>query len=167
MLGKMKNELLRAMEEYFGRDAKRIFHAHQVLYYAEKIMESERANRDVVTAAAILHDIGIHEAERKYDSTAGHYQQIEGPPIARQILKKLDATDEFIETVCAMVGKHHTLNGINTPEFQVLYEADWIVNLQDDFKDLDFEKKKKLIEKNIQTAIGTEIAVKKIGDKVC
>ncbi|MDA3930432.1 MAG: hypothetical protein PF541_15900 [Prolixibacteraceae bacterium] len=40
----------------------------------------------VVDLASILHDIGIKEAELKYNSCNGHYQEIEGPPVARPLL---------------------------------------------------------------------------------
>ena len=43
----------------------------------------------MVISAAILHDIGIHKAEEKYKSSAGNYQEIEGPPIAKAIMEKL------------------------------------------------------------------------------
>ena len=48
----------------------------------------------VVRAAAVLHDIGIREAERKHGSSAGKYQEVEGPPIARRILEKLSVDPE-------------------------------------------------------------------------
>ena len=43
----------------------------------------------MVLSAAYLHDIGIKEAERKYQSSAAPYQEQEGPAIAR------DHPDEF------------------------------------------------------------------------
>ena len=51
--------------------------------------KEEKGNPAVVLSAAYLHDIGIQEAERKYQSTAARYQEEEGPPIAREILTRL------------------------------------------------------------------------------
>lgn len=147
------------MKEYFDQDIKRINHALLVEEYAEKILSGEAASRDIVITAAYLHDIGIHEAERKYKSTAGRYQEIEGPPIARRILQNAGSDATFTNAVCKIISKHHTLNGLDTPEFQILYEADWIVNLQDDFKDYPFENKMKMIEKNFKTQTGKNIAL--------
>jgi HD superfamily phosphodiesterase len=75
-------------KKVFGTDKRRIEHALTVLDYAERIRTVGGGDALVVRAAAILHDIGIHEAERKYGSSAGKYQQIEGPPIAEKILRK-------------------------------------------------------------------------------
>ena len=56
--------------------------------------KKKKGNLAVILSAAYLHDIGIHEAERKYQSTAARYQEEEGPPIAREILIKLGAREE-------------------------------------------------------------------------
>ena len=129
----MREELLKEMEEYFGDDQKRINHARRVLGYAEEILEKEegKGDREVVEAAAILHDIGIHEAERKYGSTGGHYQEIEGPPIAQKILRKINFPDGKIAEVLEIIAHHHTPGKIETVNFNVLYEADRRVNLEE------------------------------------
>ena len=82
----MKDKLIQKMKDVFGDDQKRINHALAVLKYAEQIHSAEGGDLIVITAAAILHDIGIHQAEQKYGSPAGKYQEIEGPPIAEKIL---------------------------------------------------------------------------------
>lgn len=92
----------------------------------------ETANRDIVVAAAVLHDIGIQEAERKHGSSAPKYQEIEGPPIARRILEDcggLNAPDT--DHVCRIVGSHHSARDIDTPEFRIVWDADWLVNFRD------------------------------------
>lgn len=75
------------MITYFGHDIKRINHALKVYGFVkaigeEEIMDSEKLQ--VLEVAAILHDIGIKESERKYNSTSGSYQEIEGPPIVQK-----------------------------------------------------------------------------------
>ena len=39
---------------------------------------------------SILHDIGAVEAQKKYGSIDGVYQEKEGPAVAKEILKKVD-----------------------------------------------------------------------------
>ena len=60
----------------------------------------------MVRAAAILHDIGIHEAERKHGSSSGRLQELEGPPIARAILEasNVDLADELTGMIEAQRG---------------------------------------------------------------
>lgn len=119
------------MKSYFGKDERRIKHALRVTEYAEKILQHEvNADKDVVVSAAVLHDIGIHEAERKHGSSAGKYQEIEGPPIAKELMLQEKLSDELIEEVCQIVAHHHTPGVIDTINFKVLYDADLIVNLE-------------------------------------
>lgn len=128
----MKSKLIKKMKEYFGEDEKRIQHALRVTKYAEHILQYEvTADRDVVVAAAILHDIGIHEAERKYGSSAGKYQEIEGPPIAKEIMRKEGLSEKLIDEVCQIIAHHHSPGIVNTINFKVLYDADLIVNIGD------------------------------------
>lgn len=135
----MREEVLDRMKAYFGTDERRINHALMVLAHAEEIAKAEgieeRMVLDTVIYSAILHDIGIHEAERKYNSSIGKYQEIEGPPIAENILSELKIDREIIDRVLYIVGHHHTLNKVDKIDFQILWEADLLVNLEE--KDLD------------------------------
>ena len=107
----IRDKLIGEMKKVFGDDQKRIKHALSVLDYAEQIQAVEGGDPLIVKAAAILHDIGIHEAERKYQSTAARYQHEEGPPIARAILTKLGANEQLIDEVCDIVSHHHSPRG--------------------------------------------------------
>src|SRR4030066_163409 len=95
-----KIALLKAMEDYFEGDTRRINHACRVTEYAEELMQHEGGDYLIVIGAAVLHDIGIHEAEKKYGSTSGHFQEKEGPPIARRILTGLGFEPGQIEEIC-------------------------------------------------------------------
>ncbi len=135
-LAAQKNDLLKdqmaiEMMRYFGQDFKRIGHAANVARYAEQIVREEKGDPAVVLCAAYLHDIGIHEAERKYNSTAAQYHQREGIPIARKILTKLGAREEIIDEVCDIIGHHHHPRDKETLNFKILYDADLIVNLEE------------------------------------
>ena len=148
----------RAMREVFGDDAGRIDHAAQVLGYAERIQAAEGGDALVVRAAAILHDIGIREAERKYDSSGAHYQEIEGPPIARGILEKLCLNTEVIDHVCTIVATHHSAGVIDTTEFRAIWDADALVNLAEVMPKQAPEQRGDLIERTFRTDTGRTIA---------
>jgi HD superfamily phosphodiesterase len=128
----MKDKLLKEMENYFGADEKRRRHARRVLGYAEELLKTEDGDRQIVEAAAILHDIGIHAAEAKYGSSAGKYQEIEGPPIAKKILEKIGFPKDKLPEVLEIIAHHHSPGKMDTPSFRVLYAADCRVNLEDD-----------------------------------
>ena len=127
----MKDRIAVEMKKYFGRDFKRIGHATRVARHAEAIAGQEGGDLAVILAAAYLHDIGIHEAERKHGSTAARYQEEEGPAIARQIMQDVGAADQMIEEVCDIIGHHHHPRDQETLNFKILYDADLIANLED------------------------------------
>jgi HD superfamily phosphodiesterase len=120
-----------AMEAYFCSDTRRIEHALKVAGYARELLVDVDADETVTLTAAYLHDIGIPEAERKYGSCAGPLQEREGPPVARDLLRSLGATEELIGTVCALVASHHTPAAVDSPEFRILWDADALVNLEE------------------------------------
>lgn len=156
----LKDRVAIEMKNYFRRDFKRIGHATKVARYAEQIAREEKADLAVVLSAAYLHDIGIHEAERKHGSTAGRFQEEEGPPIAREILIRLGANPEMVEEVCDIVGHHHHPRPEETANFKALYDSDLIVNLEEDHKDqkMDPEKLARVIEKSFLTEAGRKLA---------
>ena len=129
--------------------------------YACRILQSHpEADREVVEAAAMLHDIGIPEALRKHGSSAGPFQELEGEPIARGILEQLLAPAAFSETVAAMVASHHSPGEIETIEFDILWDADWLVNLPEEFPGADAAERRKHIARIFRTAAGHALAQK-------
>ena len=128
----LKDRVAIEMKRYFKQDFKRIGHATRVARYAEKIVREEKGDAAVVLSAAYLHDIGIHEAERKYGSSESRYQEEEGPPIAREILTRLGASKELIDEVCDIVGHHHRPSPQETTNFKIVYDADMIVNMEEE-----------------------------------
>ena len=83
---------------------------------------------EILEAAALVHDIGIPECDRKYGSHPGHLQEKEGPPLARRMLTEVGFPPEATGRVCTLVGEHHTLSPVDGLDHQILLEADFIVN---------------------------------------
>ncbi len=153
-----KTDIAAEMKKIFGSDEKRIGHALNVLSYAEEILREEPGDPEIVVAAALLHDIGIHEAERKHGSNAGRYQEIEGPPIAEKILKSLGADADFIAEVCDIVGHHHSPRKIETVNFKILFDADTIVNLCDEVPPSRRSALEEKLERILLTTEGLKVA---------
>lgn len=158
---KMEELLINELKTVFRNDEKRINHALKVLSLAKEINKSEEGDPLIVKASAILHDIGIHEAEKKYNSSAPKFQEIEGPPIARKILDFLSIDEESIEHICNIIATHHSARDIDTPEFRIIWDSDWIVNIKE--KGIIEKKLKKelanFIENIFKTKTGMEIAL--------
>ena len=156
----LKDRVAVEMKRYFKTDFKRIGHAGRVARYAEAIGKREGADMAVVMSAAYLHAIGIHEAERRHNSTAAVHQEAEGPPIARSILEKLGAEAALVEEVCDIVGHHHHPRPEETLNFKVVYDADLIENLSERQKKngMDREKMARLLDTAFLTASGRDEA---------
>lgn len=149
------------MEHYFGADQRRRSHALAVLDFARRINREERADILVVECAAILHDIGIHEAERKHGSTAGNYQELEGPPIAATIMRRYrEISESDADHIGKIIANHHSAKNIATMEFKVLWDADWLVNIPDEVGLGDREKLRRFISRVFRTYTGAKLAEK-------
>ena len=120
---------------YDKGDPKRIQHFVKVYEFAKYIGKGEKLDEKTyktLKLAAIVHDIGIHKAEKKYGQCGGKLQEKEGPPEAEKLLKKLGADRETIDRVCYLVGHHHTYHDMDGMDYQILVEADFLVNLFED-----------------------------------
>ncbi len=156
----LKDRVAVAMKRYFKTDFKRIGHAMKVARYAEEIGRNENGNLGIILVAAYLHDIGIKNAEEKHNSNAPKYQELEGPPVAKEILKQLNAKDDLIEEVCDIVGHHHHPRENESVNFKSLYDADLITNLEESNKEksMDKDRIKRIIDKSFLTESGRKKA---------
>ena len=131
----MINKLHMAMIELYHGDAKRIQHFCKVHSYAKLIAEMENVDAEtlfILETAALTHDIGIHLCEEKYGNCNGKLQEKEGPAIAEKLLAELGFSGEVSERVQYLIAHHHTYNNIDGIDYQILVEADFLVNLFED-----------------------------------
>ncbi len=120
-----------AMISYYRNDPRRVFHFTKVHALCRLIALSENIEEktlQILEIAALMHDIGIKISEMKYHSSAGNYQQTEGPPEAMKILDELGVATDVSERVCYLIGHHHTYKEISGIDYQILIEADFLVN---------------------------------------
>jgi len=149
--------LLRMLHANRG-DQKRIEHSLKVFGYAQLLGRMEGLNPDqqfVLELTAILHDIGIHVAEAKYGFSDGHKQEVEGPPVAREILENIGVEPEVVDRICFIVSKHHTFPAIDGIDFQLLVEADFLVNSVEE--EVSPEGVRKFVELNFKTESGRKV----------
>ncbi len=154
----IKQKLMDAVEEHFGEDRRRIDHALGVLRYAERLMEAEEGDWHIVLPAALLHDVGIKPAEARYGSAEARYQEQEGPPIARKILLALGMRMEDIDEVCAIIAHHHSPQAMDTANFNIVYDADCLVNLEEQLAGLAEEERRRRIQEVFRTRRARAIA---------
>ena len=129
------HELFLAMIRFDDGDPKRIQHFTKVHSYAKLIGEMEHLDSDTqftLEAAAYVHDIGCRVAEQKFGYQNGKLQEQEGPDAAAELMKPLGFSVPVIERVRFLVGHHHTYSNIEGADYQILVEADFLVNLFED-----------------------------------
>jgi HD superfamily phosphodiesterase len=112
----MITELINKMIEYETACPQRINHFLKVWAFAKQIAENENIDlktKFIIESVAVIHDIGIKPSLEKYNSSAGHYQQIEGPTVAGKILSDLGYGTELIDRIGFFVANHHTYDKVD------------------------------------------------------
>ena len=126
--------LLDAMIRLYAGEAKRINHFLKVYALAQTIALQEQVSNEmlsVIETVAICHDIGIHISEKKYGQCTFAMQQSEGAVEGRKLLSSLGYPAQLLERVCHIIAFHHTFDAIDGLDFQILVEADLLVNLDE------------------------------------
>lgn len=147
--------LIGAMIEYEKGTPKQVQHFLKVHNFARTIGQLEgidAASLFVLEAASIVHDIGIRPSKEKFGNSNGKNQEELGPPLAKEMLQTLGYEKDVIDRVCYLVGHHHTYNQIDGMDYQILVEADFLVNIFEG--DFSASASKSVYEKIFKTKTG-------------
>jgi len=151
---------IQKMKEYF-QEQRFVEHTLKVLSTAEKIYVGEGLKHDflwnVVTLGSIFHDIGIPEALKKHGSLEALYQEQEGPAVARKLMEETGVRPDIIERVCYIVGNHHTHKRVDGLDFQIIWESDFIVNIDEKNITLEPDKVEQAVQENMSTKTGLRL----------
>jgi len=156
--GPLTEQLIAAMKGQFDNDYKRIAHALLVFEYARELLRAEGGDARVVIAAALLHDVGIKEAEHKYGGDYQERHEAEGAPIARRIMANIGLGETTIEQVCHIVANHHRSDEVDTLEFRIVWDADALVNLLETQTNGAGKRPAEIVEKIFKTRTGKKKA---------
>ena len=132
---KIIDVLTQEMIRFNQNDPQRIHHLIKVHRFAQMIGHMEHLDEHtqfITECAALVHDIGIRPAEKKYGKCNGKLQEQEGPVYVRNMLGKFGFEEADIERICYLVGHHHTYTNIDGIDYQILVEADFLVNFYED-----------------------------------
>ena len=140
--------VINEMISYYKGDVKRINHFLKVYSFSKTIGELEKLDKDtqfILEVAAAMHDIGIKVSEEKYNSSI----------VAKEMLTKLNFSKDIIDRVCFLIGHHHTYSNIEGIDYQILVEADFLVNIFED--EINKDSIKSIKEKIFKTKSGIKI----------
>ena len=127
----MISKILEKMLRYSDGNIHDIDHLIRVWTYAKTIGELESLDDNtqlILEVAAITHDIACPMCREKYGNTNGKHQEEEGTRMVKDFLLDTGLKSEQIDRVAFLVGHHHTFNCIDSPDWQILVEADYIAN---------------------------------------
>ncbi len=82
----------------------------------------------ILEATAVIHDIACPLCREKYGNANGKFQEQEGVPLAQSFLSDAELPGEMKERIIYLVGHHHTYAGVDGMDYQILLEADFLVN---------------------------------------
>ena len=123
--------ITKCMIAYPGSTRHDIAHLLKVWAYAKAIGELEGLNAQtqlILEIAALTHDIACPLCRQKYGSAAAALQEKEGAPLVRALLEDFALDANIVDRVAFLIAHHHTLNMIDGPDYQILIEADYLVN---------------------------------------
>ena len=124
-------EFMEKMIVFSKKNMHDIDHFMKVWAYAKTIGELENIDDEtqyILEIAALTHDISCPLCREKYGNTNGKYQEEEGAWLVKNFLADMGLTSVQIERVAYLVGHHHTFQRIDGLDYQILIEADFIVN---------------------------------------
>ena len=151
-------EVLSAMVTYETGSPKRIQHFIKVYTFSKLIGLREGLDHRtqlILETTAAVHDIGIRKSLELYGSYTGKTQEELGPAEADALLTFLGFPREIIDRVCWIVSRHHTYTDIQGLDYQILVEADFLVNLYE--KDEGVEAQRAAYEKIFRTETGRQL----------
>ena len=152
------SEIIKKMIDYSKGNWHDINHFMKVYAYAKVIGECENldeAAQTVLEVAAVVHDIACPLCREKYGNTNGKLQEREGPALAVEFLRDSGLSKEQIDRIVYLVGHHHTLQNIDGLDYQILVEADYIVNA--DESQYPRENVENTLEQVFKTQAGRDI----------
>ena len=125
-----------------------ICHFMKVWAYAKTIGELEGLDartQQTLEFSAIVHDIACPDLRKEYGNAPWNLQETYGPPLVRNFFKDSGMDEEMLSRICYLVGHHHTTADVKGMDYQILLEADFLVNAGEQEKYLknaaDFREK--------------------------
>jgi HD superfamily phosphodiesterase len=150
--------ILERMIVYSEGNLHDIDHFIRVWAYAKLIGELEKLNSEtqfILESAAITHDIACPLCRKKYGNSNGKLQEKEGEILVREFFSDSELTARQIDRIAFLVAHHHTLANIDSKDWQILVEADYIANaLENGYNKNNIQN---FIEKIARTESGKKI----------
>lgn len=124
------SDAIEKMIDFYKGDLHDINHFLKVWAFAKNIGEQEGLDartQETLELAAVVHDISRPLCREKYGDTNGKHQELESAPLVAAFFAGEDC-DADVERISWLVSHHHTYTDVDGMDYQILLEADFIVN---------------------------------------
>lgn len=146
------------MIDFYQGNLRDIEHFLKVWAYAKTIGEQESVDENtqgILELAAVVHDISCPLCREKYGNTNGKNQELESEPLVKEFFEGMPVSEQRVERIIWLVTHHHTYTNIDGIDYQILIEADFLVNASEsNFSKVSIENAKSRI---FRTAAGCKI----------
>ena len=119
------------MTDFYKGNIHDIYHFLKVWAFARNIGEAEGLDpktQETLEMAAVVHDIACPLCREKYGNASGTHQEEESAPLVEEFFKDVPAGELDIERITWLVTHHHTYTNVEGMDYQILLEADFLVN---------------------------------------
>ena len=119
------------MIDFYEGNIHDIDHFLKVWALAKTIGEAEgldQKTQELLEITAVVHDIACPLCREKYGNTNGKHQEEESTPLVEAFLNELPVGMLNVERVKWLVAHHHTYTNVSGMDYQILLEADFLVN---------------------------------------
>lgn len=127
----MKEKIVSKMIDFFNGNCCDIAHFLKVYAYAQTIGRLEKLDeetQEILEITSVVHDIACPLCREKYGDTSGKHQEIESEALLRIFLSEFNLTDKVVNRIVYLVTHHHTYTDVEGIDYQILLEADYLVN---------------------------------------
>ena len=127
----MVSAAIERMIAFYKGNLHDIDHFLKVWALARTIGEQEGLDsktQQTLEFAAVVHDIACPLCREKYGNTLGSNQELESPQLVEEFFAGLPVPGLDVKRISWLVGHHHTYTGVDGPDYQILLEADFLVN---------------------------------------
>ena len=128
---KITSAAIEKMIDFYQGNLRDIEHFLKVWAYAKTIGEQESVDANtqaILELAAVVHDISCPLCREKYGNTNGKNQELESEPLVKEFFEDLPVSEQKVERIVWLVTHHHTYTNIDGMDYQILVEADFLVN---------------------------------------
>lgn len=108
--------------------------------------------QEILEAAALIHDIACPALRKRLGKAPWDLQELEGPPLAEEAMRFSGFDQDAINRVSFLVAHHHQWDKVDGMDYQILLEADFLVNAQE--KQVEHERARRVAAGMFKTQSG-------------